>query len=72
MITLASALVNSTPGGLVGAAWYGWPLAWMYNLVTYPPATTFSYTNLAADIVAWFIVSLAVIYLAWGRKGAKI
>jgi large-conductance mechanosensitive channel len=64
VITLLTALINVTPSGLVGATWYGWPLAWRYNLVTYPPATTFSYLNIVADIVIWGIIAAIVLFIA--------
>jgi hypothetical protein len=64
VITLLTALINVTPSGLVGATWYGWPLAWMYKLVTYPPATTFDYLHIVADIVIWSIIAAIVLFAA--------
>ncbi len=65
VITLATGwLAPSTPNGLVGAKWYGFPMAWMYNLVTYPPATTYNYVNLVIDIVAWAILVLILEFAA--------
>lgn len=63
--TLYTSAINTTPGGgFVGAAWYGWPVAWMYNLVTFPPATTFNYVNLVIDIVVWAIIAFIVLFIA--------
>lgn len=55
---LVTSVLNVTPGGLLGAAWYGWPTAWLYNLITNPPTTTYNYVNLAIDIAFWFAVAL--------------
>jgi hypothetical protein len=59
VIALLTGLYNSTPN-IVGATWYGLPLAWMYNYVTYPPSTGYSYVNLVIDIIVWFIVVLVI------------
>lgn len=71
IIAALTGLVNTTPN-LVGATWYGWPLAWMYNLVTYPPATTFNFVNLIVDIIVWAIIAAIVLYLAsWATMKKK-
>ncbi len=69
--SLLSGIINVTPAQLVGAAWYGWPIAWLYNLVTYPPTTTYNYTNLAIDVVFWFAIALVVSMVVthdWRRR----
>lgn len=58
--SLLTGIINVTPTQLVGAAWYGWPIPWLYSLVTYPPATTYNYTSLAIDAVFWFAVAFVV------------
>lgn len=63
VITLVTGLINTTPN-LVGATWYGWPVAWMYHYVTYPPSTAYNYVNLVIDIVVWFIIALVVLSVA--------
>ena len=35
-ITLLTGLVSNTPPMLVGAVWYGYPLAWLIRLVLAP------------------------------------
>lgn len=75
-VALFNSVLNVTPQGLFGASWFGWPVAWMYNLVTYPPVTTYNYVNLAIDIVFWFaialIISLAASHLLRrGRRSMK-
>lgn len=66
--TLFSSALNVTPNGLVGATWFGWPMAWMYNLVTYPPATNISYTNVFFDVVGWAVIGAIVLLVATRMK----
>ena len=60
VLTLYSSQIDTTPGGLVGATWHGWPSAYMYNLVTFPPATTYNYVNLVEDVVVWSIIAAVI------------
>lgn len=62
VLTLATGLVN-TPPQLLGATGHGLPLAWTHTLVTYPPATTYSYLNLVIDIVIWTVIVWIIWYL---------
>jgi hypothetical protein len=70
VIALLTGAVNTTPTGLVGAAWFGWPVAWMYNLVTHPPATNLNFLNLVPDVVVWSAIAFAVLYLI-GMAGTR-
>jgi hypothetical protein len=65
VITLATGLVTSTPGQLLGAAWYGWPVTWIRKLVLAPQYNPWvvDWYGLAIDFVFWFIVSWLVIYI---------
>ncbi len=65
VITLASAVYNATPTGLVGATWYGFPLSWLYKLVVAPQYNpwTINYTGLVVDLVVWFVVVFIVLML---------
>ena len=58
VLALYSSQITVTPAGLVGATWYGWPSAYMYNLVTYPPVTNYNYINLVEDVVAWSVIAM--------------
>lgn len=71
VLGLVSGVVNSTPGGLVGAGWYGYPVAWLYKLVIAPQYNPWkvSAQGLVIDILFWFVV-LAVILLIL-RKAKK-
>jgi hypothetical protein len=75
VITLATGLVSSTPGGLVGASWYGLPVTWIRKLVLAPqynPWVT-DWEGFVIDLVFWFIVIFVILYLLkFGRdSGAK-
>jgi hypothetical protein len=70
--TLITGALNTTPNGLVGAAWHGWPMAWMYSLVIHPPVIRYSYRNLLLDILFWFFIELIVsLVLVYVKKGGK-
>ncbi len=58
VITLLTGLYNSTPGGLVGAAWYGFPLTWIRRLVVAPQYYPWvvDYPGLVTDIVFWAVL----------------
>jgi hypothetical protein len=66
VITLITGLLSSTPSGLVGAVWYGYPLNWINRLVIAPTAGNpwvVQWVNLVVDIVVWSIVALIVLML---------
>jgi len=68
-----SGLVNTTPEGLVGAIWYGLPMAWRYVMIT-PKGeiATYDFMNFLFDIILWSILILAIrgllSYLSHRRK----
>lgn len=59
VITLLTGLIDHTPEGLMGAAWYGFPLAWLVRMVVAPQYNPYVVRplRLVADIVAWTIVA---------------
>ena len=65
VITLATAVYNATPAGLVGATWYGFPLGWLIKRVVAPQYNPWalSYTGLVVDLVVWFIVMFIILML---------
>ena len=66
VITLITGLLPSTPSGLVGAVWYGYPLNWINRLIISPTAGNpwvVQWVGLIVDIVVWFIVALIVLML---------
>ena len=66
VITLLTGLIPNMPEMLVGATWYGYPLAWLSRLVLAPeyfPWRADSF-NLAADIVFWVVILGVVLFIA--------
>ena len=65
LITLLTGLVSSTPPMLVGAMWYGYPLAWLFRLVISPEYFPWrvDLTGLLGDVVAWSIVVGVVLFI---------
>jgi hypothetical protein len=62
---LLTGLVDVTPSGLVGATWYGYPLAWLRRLIIAPQYNPEKVDglDLLLDIVLWSSV-VAVIGLS--------
>lgn len=65
LITLLTGLVSSTPPMLVGAMWYGYPLAWLFRLVISPEYFPWrvDVTGLLGDVVAWTVVVGVVLFI---------
>jgi hypothetical protein len=65
LITLLTGLVSSTPPMLVGAMWYGYPLAWLFRLVIAPEYFPWrvDVTGLLSDVVAWSVVVVVVLFV---------
>ena len=65
LITLLTGLVSSTPPMLVGAMWYGYPLAWLFRLVISPEYFPWrvDVTGLLGDLVAWSVVVGVVLFI---------
>jgi hypothetical protein len=61
VITAITGLINTTPSGLVGATWYGWPFAWRTVPVIPNPVNNYDIPRLIADFVVWFVVSFVVL-----------
>jgi hypothetical protein len=65
LITLLTGLISSTPSMLVGAVWYGYPLAWLFRLILAPEYFPWrvDITALLVDIVAWSVVVAVVLFI---------
>ncbi len=65
VLTLVSGLVNSTPGSLVGASWYGWPVTWVTKLVIAPQYFPWvvNWYGLVEDFIFWFVIAYIVGYM---------
>lgn len=66
VITLVTGLFNSTPGGLVGANWYGYPWFWLTKRVIAPQYFPYfvNWTGLVVDLLFWFIVVWIVLFIS--------
>jgi hypothetical protein len=58
LIALLTGFVSNTPPMLVGAMWYGYPLAWLIRLVLAPEYFPWRVEvfGLVADTIIWCIV----------------
>lgn len=65
LITLLTGLISSTPPMLVGAVWYGYPLAWLFRLILAPEYFPWrvDITALLVDIVGWSVVVAVVLFI---------
>jgi len=77
VITLLTGMMNSTPGQLVGATWYGYPTSWIIRMVVAPQYNPWSFqaANFVIDVVVWFVVVAVVLlaakYAAKPKAGSK-
>jgi hypothetical protein len=65
-ITLVTGLMPNTPSILVGARWYGYPLAWLIRMVLAPEYFPWKVEimGLMADIVIWTLIALVILLVA--------
>jgi hypothetical protein len=72
-ITLLTGLFPHTPQMLVGAVWYGYPLAWLVQQLgnpAYPTVYDLRPLRFVADIVGWAII-VAIVLFAYTRMRKK-
>jgi hypothetical protein len=69
VITLLTGLIPNTPSMLVGAAHYGYPLAWLTRLVLAPQYFPWRLNVLEfiADIIIWSII-IGIVLLLLSRR----
>jgi cytochrome b561 len=63
VITLITGIINTTPSGLVGASWYGWPFAWRIIPVVPNPEASYDIAEFIGDWVVWSIVAFVVMFI---------
>jgi len=70
VITLVTGLIPNTPGMLVGATWYGYPLAWLIRMVVAPEYFPWKVeiASILEDIVVWGLIVLAILLVAMKRR----
>lgn len=63
VLTLISGLTPSTPQGLVGAGWFGYPFTWLYRLVLAPQYNPwrFNAAGFVSDLVVYAVLIAAVL-----------
>lgn len=66
VVTIVTGLMPNTPGMLVGARWYGYPLAWLIRMVVAPEYFPWKVemVSLVADIVIWTLIALVILMVA--------
>ena len=64
IITLITGLFEHTPSGLMGAVWYGYPLAWLVQMIVAPQYFPWVVRpfRLIIDIVVWAIVVWIILF----------
>lgn len=65
LVTLLTGLLPTTPSMLVGATWYGFPLAWLIRMVVAPEYNPWriEVLNFFADMVIWFVIVAIVVFV---------
>jgi hypothetical protein len=66
IITLLTGLFSSTPQMLVGAQWYGFPLAWLIRMIVAPEYNPWKveFLNFIGDIIVWSVVLFVIVFIA--------
>lgn len=67
VITWVTGFFSSTPGMLVGASWFGFPLNWINHLVLAPKYANVSWViqwpGLIIDIVFWAVILFVILHM---------
>jgi hypothetical protein len=65
IITLLTGLFSSTPQMMVGAEWYGFPLAWLIRMIVAPEYNPWriEFLNFLADVVVWSLILLVIVFI---------
>jgi hypothetical protein len=63
VITLLTGLIQNTPTMLVGAIWYGYPLAWLIRMIIAPQyfPWVLEPPQLIVDIIFWTVIVAVVL-----------
>ena len=65
IVTLLTGLLPNTPHMLVGAVYYGFPIAWLFKMIVAPEYNPwrFDFPKFLADMIAWSVVSLVIVFI---------
>ncbi len=71
LAAVLTGLFENTPTNLVGAMWYGFPVAWLYQLVISPEYYPWRVDgiNLTLDVLFWALIFTGILYLAVRIRG---
>jgi hypothetical protein len=66
IVTLLTGLFSSTPQMLVGAQWYGFPLAWLIRMIVAPEYNPWKveFLNFIGDVIVWSVVLFVIVFIA--------
>ncbi len=65
IITLLTGLFSSTPQMLVGAEWFGFPLAWLIRMIVAPEYNPWriEFLSFLADVVVWSVILFVIVFI---------
>ena len=65
IITLLTGLFSNTPQMMVGAEWFGSPLAWLIRMIVAPEYNPWriEFVNFLADVVVWSVILLVIVFI---------
>ncbi len=65
IITLLTGLFSNTPQMMVGAEWFGFPLAWLIRMIVAPEYNPWriEFVNFLADVVVWSVILLVIVFI---------
>lgn len=65
IITLLTGLFSNTPQMMVGAEWFGFPIAWLIRMIVAPEYNPWriEFVNFLADVVVWSVILLVIVFI---------
>jgi hypothetical protein len=75
LVTPLTGLFSNTPRMLVGAVHYGFPIAWLFQIIVAPEYNPWriDFLKFLADVVTWSVILLVVVFILdkAGKLGSK-
>jgi hypothetical protein len=65
IVTLLTGLFPNTPQMLVGAIYYGFPIAWLFRMIVAPEYNPWKidFPKFLADTVVWSVIFLVIVFI---------
>jgi nitrate reductase NapE component len=65
IVTLLTGLFPNTPEMLVGAVYYGFPIAWLFRMIVAPEYNPWriDFLKFLADVVVWSVIFLVIVFI---------